>query len=74
MPDLLSWGSGYKRKVKDPIARAKYWNDKARAFLITNKDCEKCDGKLEWIGVQTFGVNKYACTKCYEKFNIRSDK
>lgn len=72
--DILDWGSGNKKRVKNPIARAKYWGDKARDFLLTDIECELCSGKLEWIGVQTVGVLKYKCTKCYTLFNLRKDE
>ena len=72
--DLLDWGSGNREKVKDPQARMKYWNDKARKLLITDKECELCSGKLEWIGVQTVGVLKYQCTECYALSNLCKDK
>lgn len=72
--DLLDWGSGEKEKVKDPIARAKYWYDKTKAFLLTDIDCGLCSGKLEWVGVQTIGVKKYQCTSCYTLFNISENK
>jgi len=74
MADLLDWGSGEKRAVKDPIARTKYWSARTKALLLTDKECELCSGKLEWIGVQTVGMYKYQCTKCYKLFNIRKDK
>lgn len=74
MTDLLDWGTKENREVKDPQARVKYWNDKTRKFLITDKECELCSGKLEWIGVQTFGILKYQCTECYTLFNIRKNK
>ena len=76
MSDLLDWAAsdGKSRVVKNPQARMKYWNDKAKNFLLTDIECELCSGKLEWIGVQTVGVNKYQCTKCYKIFNIYRDK
>jgi hypothetical protein len=72
--DSLDWGSGEREEVKNPQARMKYWNDKTKKFLITDKECELCSGKLEWIGVQTFNVLKYQCTKCYKIVNTRKDK
>jgi len=72
--DMFDWGVMGDRTVEDPQARVKYWNDRARKFLITDKECELCSGKLEWIGVQTFEILKYQCTECYILFNIRKDK
>jgi len=74
MTDLLDWAAGKKREVKDPQSRMKYWSEKTRKFLITDKECGLCSGKLEWIGVQTVGVLKYQCTECYTLFNLCKDK
>lgn len=72
--DILDWGSGNRKKVKNPQERMKYWNDKTKAFLLTDKECGFCSGKLEWLGVLTFKVLKYQCTECYKMVNIRRDK
>lgn len=69
--DLFTYGHTKDTAVLDPVARAKYWSDITNAFLLTDKTCEKCSGKMQWIGVQTPGMLKYQCIDCYTVFVLQ---
>jgi hypothetical protein len=71
MADLFTYGHTKDIAVPDPVARTKYWSDIADAFLLTDKICEKCSGKMQWIGVQTLGMLKYQCIDCYTVFVLQ---